>query len=216
MSQHHSNDYPAYAASEKLADGAVHLAGIGAALIAITAFMAQHAQMISTGTLTGLTIYWVGLVAMLSISFCYHMTPSERLRPTLRRADHAAIFLKIAGTYTPFVVAIGTGFGYVILGLVWVLALFGAGTKLFMWRKPGRLNAALYLGLGWIGMALIWSIFQASTAAGWCAVAGGLLYSGGVVFFHWESLKFANAIWHGFVVVASGFFFASVWLCVTA
>lgn len=215
MSQHQSDDYPAYAASEKLADGAVHLAGIGASLIAITVFMAQHAQMVSTGILTGLTIYWVGLVAMLSISFCYHMTPSERLRPTLRRVDHAAIFLKIAGTYTPFVIAIGTGFGYVILAVVWVLALFGAGTKLFMWRRPGRLNAALYLGLGWISVLLMWNIFQASSAAGWCAVAGGLLYSVGVVFFRWESLKFANAIWHGFVVVASGFFFASIWLCST-
>jgi len=70
----------------------------------------------------GLTIYWVGLIAMLSISFCYHMTPVERLRPTLRRVDHATIFLKIAGTYTPFVLAIGSAFGYVILALVWVLA----------------------------------------------------------------------------------------------
>ena len=215
MSQHQNDTYPAYSASEKLVDGAVHLAGIGAALTAISAFLALHAQMISDGMMTGLTIYWVGLIAMLSISFCYHMTPFERLRPTLRRVDHATIFLKIAGTYTPFVLAIGTAFGYVVLALVWVLALFGAGTKLFMWRKPGRLNAALYLGLGWISVLLIWSIFQASPAAGWCAVVGGLLYSSGVVFFHWESLKFANAIWHGFVVVASGFFFAAIWLFTT-
>jgi len=106
MSQHQNDTYPAYSVSEKLVDGAVHLAGIGAAL-------------------TGLTIYWVGLIAMLSISFCYHMTPFERLRPTLRRVDHATIFLKIAGTYTPFVLAIGTAFGYVVLALVWALALFG-------------------------------------------------------------------------------------------
>lgn len=215
MRQHQNDTYPAYSVSEKLVDGAVHLAGIGAALTAISAFLALHAQMISDGMMTGLTIYWVGLIAMLSISFCYHMTPFERLRPTLRRVDHATIFLKIAGTYTPFVLAIGTAFGYVVLALVWALALFGAGTKLFMWRKPGRLNAALYLGLGWISVLLIWSIFQASPAAGWCAVVGGLLYSGGVVFFHWESLKFANAIWHGFVVVASGFFFAAIWLFTT-
>lgn len=216
MTQPDPDAYPAYSTSEKLADGAVHLAGIGAALVAITAFMIFHFDMVGAGQLAGLTIYWVGLVAMLSVSFCYHMTPWESLRPTLRRADHATIFLKIAGTYTPLVISIGTGLGYVILAIVWGLALVGAAMKLFMWRSPGKLNAALYLGLGWISVFLIWSVFQTSPAAGWCAVVGGLLYSSGVIFFHWESLKFANAIWHGFVVVASAFFFAAIWLSVTA
>ena len=163
-----------------------------------------------------MSIYWVGLTAMLSVSACYHNTPWEHLRARLRRADHATIFLKIAGTYTPFVVSIGTGFSYVILALVWVLALAGAVTKLFRWQTPGRWNAALYLGLGWISVALMWSIFATSTAAGWLAVAGGLLYSSGVLFFKWESLRFSNAIWHAFVVAASGCFFGAVSLAVLA
>ncbi len=162
----------------------------------------------------GLGVYWVGLIAMLSVSFCYHMTPWERLRPTLRRVDHATIFIKIAGTYTPLVLTIGTAFSYLVLGIVWTLALFGAGRKLFFWRSPGRFGALLYLGLGWLSVLLIWGVFQISPAAGWCAVTGGLLYSSGTLFYHWESLKFANAIWHGFVVVASGCFFAAIWISV--
>ena len=216
MSAAQTDVYPAYSRSEKIADGAVHLAGLGAAFVAITLFLQFHTDMLGQGELAGLAIYWVGLVTMLSASFCYHMTPWEDLRPSLRRADYAAIFVKIAGTYTPLVLSIGTAFSYAILMLVWVLALWGAASKLFMWRPPGRLNTALYLGLGWVSVLLMWPLFETSPAAGWCAVIGGLLYSSGVVFFHWESLKFANAIWHGFVVTASGFFFAAVWISVTA
>ena len=216
MSVAEVDPYPDYSRSEKIADGAVHLAGIGASLVAITVFLLFHMDMLGQGDLAGLTIYWVGLVAMLSVSFCYHMTPWEQFRLPLRRADHATIFLKIAGTYTPLVLSIGTAFSYGVLAIVWGLALLGAATKLFMWRSPGRMNSVLYLGLGWLSVLLMWPLFDTSPVAGWCAVIGGLLYSSGIVFFHWESLKYANAIWHGFVVTASGFFFAAVWLCVTA
>ncbi len=207
--------YPTYARSEKIADASVHLTGIAAALVAIVCFLIIHLDMLKPSILGALSLYWLGLVAMLTVSFCYHMTPSERYRPALRRADHATIFLKIAGTYTPLVFSIGTVFSYAVLALVWLLALCGAVTKLFMWRKPGTFNSALYLALGWMSVVLIWSVFQISTAAGWCAVIGGLLYSAGVIFFLWDSLKFANAIWHGFVVTASAFFFGAVWLVVT-
>lgn len=206
------SEYPDYATSELVTDGVVHLAGIAAALVAISAFLSGHFSALDGWTFASLVIYWIGLLAMLSISFCYHMTPWERFRPHLRRYDHATIYLKIAGTYTPFVAVIGGAWGYGLLAIVWALALFGAGRKLFHWESPGRMGVFLYLGLGWISVLLIWSIFLTSQPAAWCVVIGGLLYTAGTIFFHWESLKFANAIWHGFVVVASGFLFAGVWL----
>lgn len=209
------SEYPDYATSELVADGVVHLAGIAAALVAISAFLSAHGGLLPGWTVLGLTIYWVGLLAMLSISFCYHMTPWEQYRASLRRYDHATIYLKIAATYTPFVLVIGGLGNYAILGVVWALALFGAGRKLYRWESPGRMGVFLYLGLGWISVLLIWSIFQMSEPAAWCVVVGGLLYTAGTVFFHWESLKFANAIWHAFVVVASGFLFAGVCFAVT-
>ncbi|SHE42939.1 hemolysin III [Litoreibacter ascidiaceicola] len=208
----HDTPYPQYSRAEKIADGLVHGLGLGASLIGIVLFLAYRWDHITTGQLVALCVYWVGLIAMFTVSGAYHMTPWEHLRTHLRRADHATIFLKIAGTYTPFVVTIGTAFGYVVLAIVWALALFGAITKLFRWSAPGRWNAALYVGLGWISVALMWSVFETSPAAGWCAASGGILYTAGILFFKWESLRFSNAIWHGFVVVASGCFFAAVTL----
>jgi len=211
-----STPYPNYSRAEIFADGLVHALGLGASLIAIALFLAFRWDHISTGQLVALSVYWVGLIAMFTVSGAYHMTPWERFRAHLRRADHATIFLKIAGTYTPFVVTIGTAFGYVVLAVVWALALFGAVTKLFQWSAPGRWNAALYVGLGWISVALMWSIFETSPAAGGLAATGGVLYTAGILFFKWESLRFSNAIWHGFVVAASGCFFAAVSLAVSA
>ena len=141
----------------------------------------------------------------------YHLTPWERLRPTLRRIDHDAIYLKIAGTYTPIVVMIGSGFGYLILGLVWILAVVGAAAKPFFRAAPGKLAPGLYLGLGWLSLALIWSLAHSlPVPATALVIVGGLLYSAGGVFFKWESFKFSNAIWHGFVLVASVCFFAAI------
>ncbi|SFR53245.1 PAQR family membrane homeostasis protein TrhA [Litoreibacter janthinus] len=208
--------YPSYSRAEIVADGLVHALGLAASLIAIGMFLAFRWDHLSSGQLAALSIYWLGLIAMFTVSGAYHMTPWERFRARLRRADHATIFLKIAGTYTPFVVTIGTGFGYIVLAIVWALALFGAITKLFRWSAPGRWNAALYVGLGWISVALMWSVFETSPAAGGFAAAGGILYTAGILFFKWESLRFSNAIWHGFVVAASGCFFAAVSLAVSA
>ncbi|MEM7469846.1 MAG: hemolysin III family protein [Pseudomonadota bacterium] len=213
MSQVSVREYPVYATSEKVADALVHLIGIVATIVAVSVFLQSHFDQLEGAVRASLWLYWFGLMTMLVASFCYHMTPWEALRAHLRRADYAAIYLKIAATYTPFVVMIGSTFSYVVLVTVWALAVYGAGRRLFMWRKPGRMGLYLYLGLGWISVALIYAIFQISAAAGWCAIAGGALYTIGTVFFCWDSLKYANAVWHGFVVVASAFFFAAVWLC---
>lgn len=204
--------YPKYARSEKIADALVHLSGLTMASGAIVVFLLQNGAELGGGEIAGLTVYWVGLIAMITASLCYHATPWERFRPSLRKLDHAMIYVKIAGTYTPIVIALGGWVAYVLLATVWALAFLGAAAKLFFWRRPGKYGAGLYLALGWVSSVLIWSLFDRSSAAGWCAVAGGLTYTAGVAFFHWESLKFANAIWHGFVVVASGLFFAAVWI----
>ncbi len=204
--------YPNYARSEKIADALVHLSGLAMAVTAIVVFLVMNVGDLGGGEIAGLTVYWVALLAMITASLCYHATPWERFRPHLRKLDHAMIYVKIAGTYTPIVISLGSWIGYVLLAAVWVMALIGAAAKLFFWRTPGKYGAGLYLALGWISVALIWNLFDRSAAAGWCAVAGGLTYTAGIVFFHWESLKFANAIWHGFVVTASGLFFASIWI----
>jgi len=98
-----------------------------------------------------------------------------------------------------------------VLGIVWALAIVGMVMKLFFWRTPGRLGTWLYLGMGWLSVFLIWSLLPVlPIAAMWLMTAGGFLYTAGVVFFSWESLKFSNAIWHAFVVAASACFFVAI------
>ena len=165
----------------------------------------------SPSYIVAMTLYAATLITTFVASAFYHMTPWENIRPTLRRFDHAAIYLKIAGTYTPLVVMIGSAFAYVILGIVWGLAILGMILKLFFWRTPGRFGPALYLLMGWLSPLLIWSLWpiMPGLVMGLMA-AGGLLYTTGVIFYKAEEMKFSNAIWHGFVVVASACFFAAI------
>lgn len=203
--------YPNYARSERIADGTMHLLGVTGALVGSVLLIVWAAMHLGGGQIAALSVYGAALIATFCASAFYHMTPWENLRPTLRRIDHAAIYLKIAGTYTPLVVMIGSAFTYGLLVVVWVLAAWGMVQKLFFWQAPGRFGPALYLIMGWMGVAMIWQAVP--VLPGWSTgliAAGGLLYTLGVVFFAWESLKFSNAIWHGFVVAASACFFAAI------
>ena len=204
--------YPDYSNAERLADGLVHFIGVSGALIASIALITLVS---GPGSLSDLIATWV-YVAMILIAFVasatYHMTPREDLRPTLRRFDHAAIFLKIAGTYTPLVVLIGSNFSFLILGLVWAVALYGVSRRLFYWSEPGMGSTILYLGLGWASLALAWPMTQTIPALSfWLVILGGVTYTAGVIFYKWESLRFSNAIWHGFVVAASACHFFAIY-----
>ena len=210
------SDYPAYSRAERIADGTVHAIGLTLAVTGAVLLIATTVGR-GTGLTLGVTVYAAALIATFLASACYHMTPWEPIRPALRRIDHAAIYLKIAGTYTPLVVLLGTGFAYGVLGLVWALALVGVVAKVAFWRTPGRFGPALYLAMGWLAVALAWPL-ATTLPAGVLAlvVAGGLTYSAGVVFYTWESLRFSNAVWHGFVVAASACFFAAIALATGA
>ena len=208
-----SDIYPAYARSERIADGTVHALGVTLALVGtglLLTFAALWAHG-GAGQLTALAVYGAAISSSLLASACYHMTPWEQLRAPLRRVDHAAIYLKIAGTYTPLVVLIGGAFAYLVLATVWIVALSGAVMKLAFWRNPGWAGTALYLGLGWASLLLVWPMVTTLPLAATILVAaGGVLYSLGVVFFVWETLRFSNAIWHGFVLAASACFYAAI------
>ena len=209
--------YPKYARSERIADGTMHAIGLTGALSGAVFLILWAAHSVGSGHVAALCVYGAALVATFAASAFYHMTPWEGLRPLLRRIDHAAIYLKIAGTYTPLVVLIGNGLAYGLLALVWVLAVAGMVSKLFFWRTPGRYGPLLYLVLGWMGAGMIWLAWPVLPP--WSLgliVAGGMLYTLGVVFFVWETLKFSNAIWHGFVVAASACFFAAIAVAASA
>lgn len=211
------NSYPAYARSERIADGTLHAIGVIGAIAGATVLIIWTAGIAPAWQIAAISVYGATLVATFVASAMYHMTPWESLRPRLHRLDHAAIYLKIAGTYTPLVAMIGSWFAYVILGVVWGLALIGVVLNLFVWCKPGKSGPALYLIMGWLSLVLLWSLWPVVPTSTMVLIGiGGLLYTCGVPFFTAQRLKFAMAIWHGFVLAGSGCFFAAIALGIGA
>lgn len=209
--------YPTPVRSERIADGIVHALGVIGAVAGAALLMIWFAGVASPAQMSAIAVYGATLIATFAASALYHLSPWHQARPLLRRLDHAAIYLKIAGTYTPLVVLIGSGFAYLVLAVVWGLALIGVILKLFFWRAPGRFGPTLYLVMGWLSLALIWSLWPIVPVATMVLIAvGGLLYTAGVPFYAAKRLRYATAIWHGFVVVASACFFIAIAMAVAA
>ena len=201
--------YP-YSKAETVADAAVHAAGL-VLVIPATALLFGAAAELPATQVAALSLYAGCLIFAFVASAIYHLCPDDRLRPLLRRIDHAAIYLKIAGSYTPFVIVIGSGFAYGILGIVWALGIMGAIAKLSFWSAEARGSLALYLGMGWLSALLIWPIYQHFGASVvWLVVLGGLIYSAGTRIYAHPGMRYQNAIWHSIVLLASACLFAAV------
>lgn len=201
--------------AETFADGTVHIAGLAFAIPASVILLMQAA---GSGTITIATAIYAGcMVFAFAASAIYHLLPFDQSREVLGRVDHAAIYFKIAGTYTPFVMIIGTGFAYGILGLVWVLAILGAVAKLFFWRTDARGSLALYLGMGWLSVLLIWPMIDRLPGLAVALIGiGGLTYSLGTIIYKRDGMPYQNAVWHAFVLTASICFFCAISLSVQA
>lgn len=203
--------YPDYSRTERIADGVVHVVGVGVALIAVVFLFIFTNQHLAGGIYTATAIYAAALVLMLAASGCYHILAHTRARPILRRIDHAAIYVKIAGTFTPLSVLLGTGFAYVILILVWCLALIGASAKLMARRGQMGTGWWSYFLLGAAGVLLFVPLAGVvSLLSLVLMVLGGALYTVGILFYCRDSLRYATAIWHGFVLLASASFFIGI------
>lgn len=202
-----------YSRAERLADSVIHIAGVFVSLIAISVLITIGAFLHDGWTVASLAVYGAGALCVFIASAAYHMIDWPKGRWLLRRLDHAAIFVKIAGTYTPFAAISlgGGGAGAALLGSVWSIAAVGVPLKLF---APGRFEkwaVWLYLIQGWIVVLALGPLAAAiSTDAIVYLVIGGVLYTVGVAFFLWERLPFHNAIWHGCVLAASGCMYAAI------
>jgi hemolysin III len=196
---------PRYTRSEQVADAVVHGLGVAFGLLACLVLAIIVAPKGDLRLLLAVTVYGVGLLAMLGCSALYNLTLDPARREVFRRLDHAAIFVMIAGTYTPFtMIALGGTWGYGLLAFVWSVALGGVVLKLVWPRRFERLSVAAYLLLGWsIVVALDPLLAAVSTSGITLLFAGGLLYSLGVVFHLWSRLPYQNAIWHAFVLAAA-------------
>lgn len=204
-----------YDRTEVLADGIVHALGIVLALAAVAVLVVAASGTADPLALSSVLVYGGGLLAVLSISAAYNLWPVSPVKWILRRFDHSAIYLLIAGTYTPFVAHMKAGWAsFSLLGGVWAAALVGIALKL---RFPGRfdrLSVGLYLAIGWSGVLAYEAVAALPASTIWLLGAGGVLYTVGVVFHLWESLRFQNAIWHGFVLTGAACHYGAVLDCV--
>jgi hemolysin III len=186
---------------ELIADGIVHGVGLVNALVFGT-LIVVFAVIEGVPELPALIVYIASLVVVLSVSLAYNLAPISPLKRVLARFDQAAIFLFIAGTYTPFIAVMGgSEDATLLMTLIWGASLIGVALKLIVPHRFGRMALPLYLGIGWSG-ALVFSTLARTlpVASLWLVVAGGIVYSLGIVFHLWERLKFQNALWHAFVV----------------
>lgn len=199
---------PAWSAStraEWLADLCVQLTGLAAAIVGAAVLLSNALPTAAPPVAMGLLLYAVGVLAMLVASTLYHAFSATRDRDRLRRLDHAAIFLMMAGTYTPFaLIAVGGRLGIALLIIVWAAAIFGAVSKLAWPQKIERYSLALYLCIGWC-VLLVAPFLLESLPARLIALiaAGGVIYTTGIVFHLWRSLRFHKAVWHGCVLSAT-------------
>jgi hemolysin III len=201
-----------YSAEERFADAVVHIVGVSGGIIAVVGMMAAAIVSLPLAANASLAIYGVGVLAMFGCSAAYHLIPSQPWKDTLRRLDHAAIFLKIAGTYTPFaLVKIGGVAGYTLFGGIWAVALAGLAGKLFARTSGNRIDVPIYLLLGWAGLLVFRPLADAVSLSVLALLGlGGVLYTAGVIFHLWRALKYQNAIWHAFVLVATCCHFGAV------
>ena len=198
-----------YSRNELRVDAGIHILGI---LFAINASLWLLCHVTGLSVVVSVSIYCSGLVAMIVASAAYQLWRHGPAKEFLRRIDHAAIFLMIAATYTPFAAnRLGAGTATILLTAIWLCATVGVILKLAFPRRFERLSIFFYLGMGWMILAVSGPLSAALASVDfWLLVAGGLVYSAGVVFFLAERLPFHKPVWHAFVLVAVMLQFAAI------
>ena len=202
--------------AEELANGISHGIGLVGAMIGTPILLLAAFHHGNVPFFIGTIIFTTTMLLVYAASMLYHSWPQTRTKSLLQLVDHSAIFLLIAGTYTPFAVGPlrGSG-GLAMLGIVWALALFGVLMKTTRGVvRHRRLAMGLYLGTGWLGLTLIHPLALAiPLSALVCLVAGGIAYTAGTLFFANERLRYGHFIWHLFVLAGTSCHFAAVFIC---
>lgn len=194
-----------YTRTELLLDATVHLLGIGIAVVAGGTLLIAAAVRTAPDLVPALAVYVGTLVTLFVTSLAFNMSSTAALKKLLARLDQAAIFLLIAGTYTPLLAMLsGTPLRDLMLSIVWGSALIGVALKLIVPEHFGRLALVLYLAIGWSGIVVFRALAEAlPPSTPWLLLAGGVAYSSGIIFHVWEKLSFHNVLWHSFVVLGA-------------
>jgi hemolysin III len=206
----------AWTFGEEVAHSVTHGLGLLAAVAGLVVLVVLTAATHDPWRITACAIYASTLVMLYAASTLYHALSATRARDLLRVLDHSAIFLLIAGTYTPFaLVSLRGPWGWTLLGIVWSLALLGVAAKAVFGTRWPIISTALYVCMGWVVLVAVRPLVEHVPPGGiaWL-VAGGLAYTGGVAFYAWTRLRYSHAIWHLFVLAGSACHYVAVVLYV--
>src|SRR5881394_554920 len=202
--------------AEELANSISHAIGVVGAMIGTPILLLAAFRHASPVFLVGTIIFNVTMLLVYFGSTLYHAWPQTRVKSFLQVMDHSAIFSLIAGTYTPFALGpLRDAGGLTMLGIVWILALFGVVMKATRGAlRHRKLSMTLYLGTGWIALIFIRPLALAIpfSALLWL-IAGGIAYTAGTLFFSNERLRYAHFVWHLFVLAGTSCHFAAVFIC---
>ena len=203
-----------YSPDEELANSITH--GIGfligiAVLLILVVYTGLHK---SVWEIVSCSIYGATFIMLYLGSTLYHSARNPKIRRIMKIIDHSAIYLLIAGTYTPYALVPLQGvLGWSIFGAIWAAALVGIFFKAFFTGRFAWVSLSSYLFMGWFCVIAVKPLYRELTAAGFAfLVAGGLCYSVGAIFYAWKSLKWSHAVWHLFVLAGSLCHFFSILL----
>jgi hemolysin III len=203
-----------YTRGEEIANSVIHGIGIVLALAGLAVLMALSSRYGTAAHVVGCGVFGITLVLLYTASTLYHSIPLARSRAkaVLRALDHSAIFLLIAGTYTPFsLVNLRGPWGWTLLAVIWTLAILGIAARVMLGRRSTAVAVGFYIAMGWAVLAVIKPLMTHVAPGGVLLLAiGGLVYTAGVAFYLWRRLPYHHAIWHAFVLLGSIFHFFAI------
>jgi len=208
-----SNKLHYYTQAEEKANSLTHAAGVLLSLFWLILLLMATMKQGDPWRIVSCTIYGSSLLLFYSFSTIYHSVQRPRVKYLFRILDHASIYLVIAGTYTPFaLVTLRGAWGWSLFGVTWSLAIIGMIFKTFMTHRLRVLGPILYIAMGWLVVFVIKPLLDALPMAGFSwLLAGGLIYTVGVLFYAIDKIPYNHAVWHVFVLVASACHFLAVY-----
>lgn len=190
-----------------------HGAAAVLSIVAIVLLVMKGFEAASPIAITAYIIYGASLFTLFLNSTLYHSFSFSKYKAIFQKLDHGSIYLLIAGTYTPYLmISIAGTFGYLLLALIWSLAIAGIVFEVIATDKYPKLSTYMYLGLGWLGVIIIYPLYQTIEINGLFLLAfGGIVYSLGTIFYRMKANKWMHVIWHLFVMGGAFFMFISIY-----
>jgi hemolysin III len=199
---------------EEIANSVSHGVGFLAASVATPFLLVAAARRGDSIGIVGASVFAGTVLILYLASTLYHALPRNRARRVFQILDHSAIFLLIAGTYTPFTLGVLRGFwGWTLFGMVWALAIVGVTLKCLRGIRYPKLSTTLYVAMGWLALVAIRPLWMRVPLEGWLwLIAGGLAYTAGIAFYAAERVRYGHFVWHMFVLTGTAcHFFAVLW-----